>query len=100
MAQATKTKNPAKAGTAKAVPRVYIGPNMGRDLLMTQYSTFKNGLPIPVKERFDSDKDFAALFVKVADLGAARAKLNDPGSRLARAFRAVVQRYVLIKKEA
>jgi hypothetical protein len=89
-----------KKPSAKGVPLVYIGPNMGRDLLITQFSTFKNGLPLPVKERFDSDKEFKVLFVPVADLGSARAKLADPGSRLGRAFRAVVQRYVLIKKEA
>jgi hypothetical protein len=100
MAQANKSKTPAKAGKTKGISLVYIGPNMGRDLLMTQFSTFKNGLPLPVKERFDSDKEFKTLFVPVADLGSARAKLNDPGSRLARAFRAVVQRYILIKKEA
>jgi hypothetical protein len=99
MAQANK-KTPAKTGKTKGVSLVYIGPNMGRDLLMTQFSTFKNGLPFPVKERFDADKEFKALFVPVADLGSARAKLGDPGSRLARAFRAVVQRYVFINKEA
>ncbi|MBI9092468.1 MAG: hypothetical protein JEZ12_24895 [Desulfobacterium sp.] len=99
MAQANK-KTPAKTGKEKGVSLVYIGPNMGRDLLMTQFSTFKNGLPLPVKEQFDSDKEFKALFVPVADLGSARAKLADPGSRLARAFRAIVQRYILIKKEA
>jgi hypothetical protein len=100
MAQAKTNKTPAKTGNAKGVSLVYIGPNMGRDLLMTQFSTFKSGLPIPVRERFDSDKEFKALFVPVSDLGSARAKLADPGSRLARAFRTVVQRYVLGKKEA
>ena len=99
MAKANEKKT-AKTGKAKGVSLVYIGPNMGRDLLMTQFSTFKNGLPLPVQERFDADKEFKALFVPVADLGSARAKLADPGSRLARAFSAVVQRYVLIKKEA
>ncbi len=93
-------KKPAKAGKTKGVSLVYIGPNMGRELLMTRFSTFKNGLPLPVKERFDSDKDFRSLFVPVADLSSARAKLTDRGSRLGRAFRAVVKKYVLIKKEA
>jgi len=100
MAQAAKNKIPANPGNENGVPLVYVGPNLGRDLLMTQFSTFKNGLPFPVKERFDLDQEFASLFVKVTDLGISRVKLSDPGSSLARAFRSVVQRYILTKREA
>ncbi|MCG8637480.1 MAG: hypothetical protein MI863_26875 [Desulfobacterales bacterium] len=72
-------------------PAVYIGPNMGGELPMTQFNVYRKGLPAPVKDRFESDPAFAKLFVPVADLAGARLKLKDPASDAAKAFRAVVK---------
>lgn len=79
----------------KAVPKapvVYVGPNMGGDLPMLQFTVYRNGLPRLVKDRFDSDPDFARLFCPSEDLNKARAELKTPGSVKARAFNAVFKK--------
>lgn len=75
-------------------PKVYVGPNMGRDILITQFSVFKNGLPSPVKDLCESDKNFASLFIPVTELGIARQNLRKSSSHLAKAFRAVFEKYI------
>lgn len=80
-------------------PLVYVGPNMGKDLPMQQYTAFSGGLPPAVRARCDQDPDFAALIVPVAELSAARAALGRPGSALSSAYRAVWAAYVAKPKE-
>lgn len=90
MAASTKKK----ATTAKAVParQIYVGPNLGTNIPISQFTVFKGGLPPHIEERAKGDPDFKKLFVPVADLDRARAELRNPASVLARAFVAVVKK--------
>jgi len=99
MAQVSKNKAaPKAAAVEKKETLVYVGPNMSGDLLMTQFSTFRNGLPPHIEEKVKLDPDFKKLFVPVAELAPARNILKNPGSAIARAFNAVVKSATL-KKE-
>ena len=85
-------KSVCKAAAPKLPdPAVYIGPNMGGELPMTQFNVYRGGLPGPVQERVTSDPEFAKLFVSVDGLSAARQELKNPASVKAKAFRAVVK---------
>jgi len=92
-----KAQNDAPAKGAQAL--VYVGPNMGGDLPMQQFTVFRGGLPVPVKARVDQDQDFADLFVPVAELSAARAALERAGTELKRAFGTVWAAYAAKRKE-
>ncbi len=82
-----------KPPVTPVVPKhaVYVGPNLTGDLPMTRYNVYKNGLPPQVKERFDTDPEFAKLFVPVADFAALKPKLKDPASDLSKACIAVLK---------
>ena len=88
-----KLKKACKPGTASKAtgPWVYVGPNLGGDLLITQFSTFKNKLPLHIEQKAAADQDFKRLFVPVAELASARKRIGQPGSALARAFKSVLQ---------
>ena len=70
---------------------VYIGPNMGGDLPMTQFTVYRGGLPKLVQNRFNSDPDFARLFVDPSELDAARAELKNKSSLKGQAYTAAVK---------
>ncbi len=80
-----------KAPQAKPETVIYVGPNMGGSVPMSQFTVFKNGLPVYVAEKAEVDPDFKRLFVPVADLNAARLELKNPASIKARAFNAVLK---------
>ena len=84
-----KDKTPVKPVVPKHA--VYVGPNLSGDLPMTRFNVYKNGLPPQVQQRFDSDSEFAKLFIPVADLAAVKPKLKDPASNLAKACLAVLK---------
>lgn len=75
----------------KIEPVVYIGPNMGGELPITQFSVHKNGVSAMVKARMEKDANFAKLFVSPADLTIARQQLKSPASVIFKAFNAVVK---------
>lgn len=79
-----------KLAASSPKPVVYIGPNMGGDLPMTQFTVYRGGLPGPIKGRVDADKDFSRLFVSVTDLPAARAELKNKKSVRGLAYAAVM----------
>ncbi len=93
MAQVLSKKKAASKAVAagKKETLVYVGPNMGGDLLMTQFSTFRNGLPLHIEEKGKKDPDFKKLFVPVADLATARTRLKESGTAIARAFASVAK---------
>ena len=70
---------------------VYVGPNMGGDLPMTRFTVFRNGLPKPVKNRFEKDPVFASVFVPVDRLAAAKQELKDPASAVYKSVAAVAK---------
>lgn len=71
---------------------IYVGPNMGGAVPVSQFTVFKNGLPVYVADKMKADQDFKKLFVPVADLSAARIELKNPVSVKARAFNAVLKK--------
>jgi hypothetical protein len=76
-------------------PEVYVGPNMVGKLHLNTFTIYRGGrLPEPLASAAREDKELSKLFVPVADLAAARKQLAEPGSSLARAARAVAQRYI------
>ncbi len=83
-----KNKPPAKVVPG---PAIYVGPNMGGNVPMSQFTVFKNGFPPYVAEKMKAEPDFKRLFVPVADLNAARIELKKPASVRARAFNAVLK---------
>lgn len=78
-----------KPNQAKPETVIYVGPNMGGDTPISQFTVFRNGLPLHISERIKTDKDFKNLFTPVGNLNAARLELKDPVSVKARAFNAV-----------
>ncbi len=83
---AKSSKTPAKE-TPDTV--IYVGPNLSGDILISQFTVFKNGLPPYLAERTGADPVFKSLFVPLPGLTVARADLKNPGSRMARAFNTV-----------
>lgn len=81
----------AKSKRAKPATVIYVGPNMGGNVPMSQFTVFKNGLPVYVADKVKTDPDFKRLFVPVADLNAARLELKNPISVKARAFNAILK---------
>jgi len=72
---------------------VYVGPNMGGELPMQQFTVFRGGLTDAVKTRCEQDLEFAALFVPVSGLSQARQALERTGSELHRAYGSVWTAY-------
>lgn len=91
----SNNKEASPSGEVPAV--VYVGPNMGGELLMQQFTVFRAGLPEMVQARADADPDFAALFVPVPELAEARGALSRPGSAVKSAFDAVWRGYLAAK---
>jgi len=89
----------AKPQEPSPAAQVYVGPNMGGDLPMQQFTTFRGGLPPGVSARCEQDQDFAALFVPVSGVAAARADLARPGSPLRRSYETVWAAYAAKRKE-
>ena len=89
---AVGTWSKKKAETKPKSPKIYVGPNMGGALPLTQFATYINGLPKPVQERVDSDPDFSRLFCAPEELAAVRAELGTPGSVRSRAFVGVLKK--------
>ena len=87
MAISKRKKNRAK----QTASMVYVGPNMGGALPMTQYTVYRNGLPKLVQSRYDSDPDFKRLFCPVEELDDARAELRKTTSVRSRAYGAVLK---------
>jgi hypothetical protein len=94
-ATTAKKKPQAAAGTAqKKETLVYVGPNLSKGIMVSQFSTFRNGLPQHVANQAEADRDFARLFVPVKDLAAARVRIKTPGDQMAKAFVAVLKKSV------
>lgn len=81
-----------KPNQAKPETVIYVGPNMGGDTPIAQFTAFRNGLPVNIAARVDKDPDFKRLFTPVANLNAARLELKDPASVKARAFKNVMKK--------
>ncbi len=82
------------SSAAQSGPAVYVGPNLVGKLHLNTFTIFREGkLPEPLASAAREDQELSRLFVPVADLSAARGQLAEPGSSLARAARAVAQRY-------
>lgn len=91
MARATNKASSKKTTAKKNAPQVYVGPNISGDILITQFSTFRNGLPATMKAAVEADKNLETLFVAVNDLAEARQQIKFPSTRLGRAFAAVMR---------
>lgn len=76
---------PAK-GIKPPGSRIYVGPNFGGPVLMTQFTVYRGELPRPVQKLIDKDPVFGTLFIPVDDLPKARAALKRPESGLSTAF--------------
>jgi hypothetical protein len=75
-------------------PEVYVGPNLVGKLHLNTFTIYRGGqLPEPLASAAREDHELSRLFVPVAGLSASRRRLAEPGSSLARAARAVAQRY-------
>ena len=83
----------ARKKTAKASV-VYVGPNMAGEIMLRHGQTFLGGVPDHLAEAGKADPMFAALFVPVADLAAARQKINKPGSFLHRAHNETLRKHL------
>lgn len=82
------------ASCADGGPEVYVGPNLVGKLHLNTFTIFRGGqLPEPLASAAREDQELSGLFVPVSGLSAARRQLAEPGSSLARAARAVAQRY-------
>lgn len=86
MAKPGKKTPPKKAGAKKKETMVYVGPNMSGKLLLTQFSTFRNGLPKHIEEAVKTDAALKRLIVPVSDLSMARQQIKKAGTGLAKAF--------------
>lgn len=87
-------KKKPKAAQAHEAPEalVYIGPPLSGTLLMRPWTVYKGGaLPEAVAARCAVDGAFAALFVPVSGLSAARAALGIAGHPINRAAQAVAR---------
>ncbi|MCP4021572.1 MAG: hypothetical protein GY729_07005 [Desulfobacteraceae bacterium] len=99
MVQDSKKRKPQKKAVQKKEPTlVYVGPNITGDLLLNQFSTFRNGLPGHIKEKVESDKNFSRLFIPVEKLAKARDELKKPSSTLGRILKAILQAYTIKKR--
>jgi hypothetical protein len=81
-----------KAKKAQPETAIYVGPNLGGETPVSQFTVFKNGFPPHIAERMGADPNFKALFVPIDGLNAARADLKKPASHKARAFTAIVKK--------
>jgi hypothetical protein len=73
-------------------PQVYIGPSLP-DGSLTQYTVFKHGLPPHVEQIKLSTPEAQHLIVPVAELSAARQRLQRHGKE-ARAYQEMVRKYL------
>ncbi|MDH5525150.1 MAG: hypothetical protein OEY01_14335 [Desulfobulbaceae bacterium] len=94
----TKKKEAKPVATAANTPLVYVGPNMGGELTLRQYTVYRNGLPAHLAGAVESDTEMQKLFVPVADLQSARAELNKKGSRLHRAHGETLRKYLAARR--
>lgn len=87
----------AVASTASGTvsgPLVYVGPNLRGKLHMQFGTLYKGGeLPPKVAELCAADSAFAAMFVTVEGLSAARVAIGREGTILNRAAQAVARAY-------
>ena len=82
------------SSSACSGPTVYVGPNLVGKLHLNTFTIFREGrLSDPLASATRGDQELSGLFVPVSGLSAARRQLAEPGSSLARAARAVAQRY-------
>ncbi|MCP4160051.1 MAG: hypothetical protein GY760_08260 [Deltaproteobacteria bacterium] len=73
-------------------PQIYIGPNISTPVSLSQFTTFKGGLPVEIKG-FAEQKHLSIkkLFVPVSDLQNAMNQLNNPASLLSQTVRRVLK---------
>lgn len=73
--RSTKTVKP----TAKQGPLIYVGPTLGRGRL-TQYTVFREGLPVTLDDLKDKYPMITDLIVPVADLSYTQKRIATPGT--------------------
>jgi hypothetical protein len=82
-----KEKTPTVTGTV-----MYLGPTLRGARHVVNGTIFKGGVPRHLEKELTADPDYAALFVPVADVGAARKELKNATSVLAHCARRVAEK--------
>lgn len=77
--QQKQEKGPKKQEKSSGEHLIYIGPNLQGGVL-TQYATFRGGLPGHVKQLAEQNDAVNGLIVPVAGLAPAQSRVRTPGS--------------------
>lgn len=79
--------------------QIYLGPTMcGQGITITTGSIFNGSTPTEIEQRQQSDANFAALFVQIDEVAAARTDIRKGNTFVAECYKNVYQNYINGKK--
>lgn len=81
-----------------ASPLMYVGPPLRTPFPVATGTPFPNGLPVPLQAAVDADADLKALFVPLAQAGAALRQLEKGAGDLVKPAKTVAKQYARRKQ--
>ena len=92
-ASAAETTVETSPAAASSPQKIYVGPKLRQPYPVKPLTIFRGTLPVPLAAAVAADADLAACFVAVSEYGAAKSRLKNSATALARSVAAVKARY-------